>query len=77
VRNGPEQVQERQLIDEVLRGEPVAQRAFYDAHVGRISGLAYRMTGNETSARDCTQLVFIRVCEARLVPRRPQQRRSP
>jgi RNA polymerase sigma-70 factor (ECF subfamily) len=61
VRNGPELVQERQLIDQVLRGEPLAQRAFYDAHVGRIFGLAYRMTGNEASARDCTQLVFIRL----------------
>lgn len=54
-------MQERQLIDEVLRGDPAAQRAFYDAHVGRIFGLAYRMTGNEAAARDCTQLVFIRL----------------
>lgn len=49
------------MIEQVLRGDPAAQRAFYDAHVGRIFGLAYRMTGNEASARDCTQLVFIRL----------------
>ncbi len=61
MRNGPELVQERQLIDQVLRGDAAAQRAFYDAHVGRIFGLAYRMTGNEAAARDCTQLVFIRL----------------
>jgi len=61
VRDGPERVQERQLIDQVLRGDPAAQRAFYDAHVGRIFGLAYRMTGNEAAARDCTQLTFIRL----------------
>jgi RNA polymerase sigma-70 factor (ECF subfamily) len=54
-------VHERQLIDQVLRGDPAAQRAFYDAHVGRIFGLAYRMTGDEASARDCTQLAFIQL----------------
>lgn len=59
--NGPERVQDRQLIDQVLRGDPTAQRAFYDEHVARVFGLAYRMTGNDASARDCTQLVFIRL----------------
>ena len=61
MRDGTERVQERQLIDQVLRGDPAAQRAFYDAHVSRIFGLAYRMTGNEAAARDCTQLTFIRL----------------
>jgi RNA polymerase sigma-70 factor, ECF subfamily len=54
-------VDERRLIERVLRGEKAAQRELYDAHVGRIFALAYRMTGDETAARDCTQLVFIRL----------------
>ncbi len=54
-------MQERQLVEQVLRGDKTAQRAFYDAHVDRIFGLAYRMTGNDAAARDCTQLAFIRL----------------
>jgi RNA polymerase sigma-70 factor, ECF subfamily len=54
-------VEERRLIERVLHGEKAAQRELYDAHVGRIFALAYRMTGNETAARDCTQLAFIRL----------------
>jgi RNA polymerase sigma-70 factor, ECF subfamily len=60
-RGEPRRVQEPQLIDQVLRGDPAAQRAFYDAHVGRIFRLAYRMTGDDASARDCTQLAFIQL----------------
>jgi RNA polymerase sigma-70 factor, ECF subfamily len=54
-------VEERQLIDRVLMGDKAAQRAFYDGHVDRIFALAYRITGDETAARDCTQLAFIRL----------------
>jgi len=53
--------EERRLVERVLGGEAAAQRALYDAHVDRIFALAYRMTGNEAAARDCAQLVFIRL----------------
>jgi RNA polymerase sigma-70 factor (ECF subfamily) len=55
-----ENVDERRLIEEVLQGSPAAERAFYDAHVDRVFALAYRMTGDETVAQDCTQETFIR-----------------
>lgn len=57
----PSQVQDRELVDAVLDGEKAAQREFYDRHVDRIFALAYRMTGDEASARDCTQSAFIRL----------------
>jgi RNA polymerase sigma-70 factor, ECF subfamily len=56
-------VEERQLIDRVLTGDKAAQRAFYDGHVDRVFALAYRITGDEAAARDCTQLAFIRLFE--------------
>ncbi len=49
-----------QLIAEVLRGDPRAERQLYDAHVDRIYRLAWRMAGDETLARDFTQDTFIR-----------------
>ena len=54
-------MQERELVERVLMGDKAAQRAFYDGHVERIFGLAYRMTGDEASARDCTQIAFIQL----------------
>ena len=54
-------MEERQLVERVLSGDRAAQRAFYDGHVERVFGLAYRMTGDETAARDCTPLAFIRL----------------
>jgi RNA polymerase sigma-70 factor (ECF subfamily) len=54
-------VQERELIQRVLMGDKAAQREFYDGHVQRVFGLAYRMTGDEAAARDCTQVAFIRL----------------
>jgi len=59
--SGPEEhLDERQLIEQVRRGAPEAERAFYDAHVDRVYRLAYRMTGDETLAQDCTQETFVR-----------------
>lgn len=49
-----------QLIAEVLQGDPRAERQLYDAHVDRIYRLAWRMSGDETLARDFTQDTFIR-----------------
>jgi RNA polymerase sigma-70 factor, ECF subfamily len=54
-------IEERRLIERVLQGDKAAQRELYDAHVRRVFALAYRMTGDEMAARDCTQLVFIRL----------------
>lgn len=51
---------ERRLIEQILQGSPAAERAFYDAHVDRVYALAYRMTGDETMAQDCTQETFVR-----------------
>jgi RNA polymerase sigma-70 factor, ECF subfamily len=39
------------------------QRALFDAHVGRVYGLAYRITRDEDLAQDCTQETFVRAFE--------------
>ena len=51
---------ERTLVQRVKDGDPSAERALYDAHVDRVYGLAFRMTGDETLARDLTQDAFVR-----------------
>ena len=51
---------EGDLIDRVVAGEAVAERALYDAHVDRVYRLAYRFAGDEDVARDVTQETFIR-----------------
>jgi len=51
---------ERLLIQRVLGGDERAARELYDAHVDRIYRLAYRLTGDDELARDCTQDTFIR-----------------
>lgn len=54
---------ERQLVERVLRGEAAAERELYDAHVDRIYRLSYRLAGEEDLAQDCTQETFIRAFE--------------
>jgi RNA polymerase sigma-70 factor (ECF subfamily) len=54
-------VHDRELVDAVLNGDKAAQREFYDRHVDRVFALAYRMTGREIVARDCTQTTFVRL----------------
>ena len=49
-----------ELVARVLSGDPVAERALYDAHVDRVFRLAYRMTGDDELAQDVTQETFIR-----------------
>ncbi len=50
---------------EKIRGrDPQALGRLFDAYFGRIYGLAYRLTGNETAAQDITQEVFLRVHRA-------------
>jgi RNA polymerase sigma-70 factor (ECF subfamily) len=56
-------VTDHEIIAEVLRGDVRAERKLYDAHVDRIYRLAYRMSGDETLARDFTQDTFIRAFE--------------
>jgi RNA polymerase sigma-70 factor (ECF subfamily) len=51
---------EKQMVQRVLAGDPVAERTFYDSHVDRIYRLAYRMTGDSTLAEDFTQDTFVR-----------------
>ena len=54
---------EHELIDRVRAGDGAAERALYDAHVDRVFRLAYRFTGDDELARDCTQDTFIRAFE--------------
>jgi RNA polymerase sigma-70 factor (ECF subfamily) len=56
-------VTDAEIIAEVLRGDARAERLLYDAHVDRIYRLAWRMSGDETLARDFTQDTFIRAFE--------------
>lgn len=49
-----------QLIARVLAGDPIAERALYDAHVHRVYRLVYRMVGEPDTAADCVQETFIR-----------------
>jgi RNA polymerase sigma-70 factor, ECF subfamily len=56
-------VDEHELIGRVRAGDGAAERALYDAHVDRVFRLAYRFTGDDELARDCTQDTFIRAFE--------------
>lgn len=54
---------EQQLIDRVLSGDPSAERVFYDRHVDRVWRLAYRFTGDSDLAQDVVQETFVRAFE--------------
>lgn len=54
---------ERDLLARLRAGDRTAERAFYDLHVERIYRLAYRMTRDDTMARDMTQDAFVRAFE--------------
>ena len=52
---------ESELIDRVIAGDPVAERALYDLHVDRVYRLAYRLAaGDRDLAQDFTQEAFVR-----------------
>jgi RNA polymerase sigma-70 factor, ECF subfamily len=52
------------LIARAIAGDPLAERALYDAHVDRTYHLAFRMTGDEELAMESTQQAFIRAFAA-------------
>lgn len=54
---------ERLLIERARAGDPDAERGLYDAHVDRVYRLAYRLTGDDDLAQECTQETFIRAFE--------------
>ena len=54
---------DRQLVHQCLAGDPLAERALYDAHVDRIYRLMHRMAGDPDLAADFTQETFIRAFE--------------
>jgi RNA polymerase sigma-70 factor (ECF subfamily) len=55
-----EPVDDRELIGQVLAGDPSAERVLYDTHVDRVFRLIFRMVGDLHRAQDYTQETFIR-----------------
>jgi RNA polymerase sigma-70 factor (ECF subfamily) len=53
-------LEQRELIERVLNGDPVAERKLYEDHVDRVYRLAYRMAGDDDLAQEFTQETFIR-----------------
>ena len=53
-------MEQRELIERVLTGDPVAERRLYDDHVDRVYRLAFRMAGDDDLAQEFTQETFIR-----------------
>lgn len=51
---------DRELVEQVERGDPRAFRILYDRNVDRVYRLAYRMAGEDALARDFTQETFLR-----------------
>src|SRR5687768_15982072 len=57
----PAQVNESELIQRVLAGDPAAERELYDRHVDRVYRLAFRLAnGDPDLAQDFTQEAFLR-----------------
>ena len=56
---GNDPVTEPDLIARVLAGDRLAARALYDAHVGRVYRLAFRLTGDSQLAHEVTQDTFV------------------
>jgi RNA polymerase sigma-70 factor, ECF subfamily len=51
---------ERELIDAALKGDRLAEKTLFDAHVDRVFGLTFRMCGDKELAEDLTQETFVR-----------------
>ena len=53
-------MKEPQVIERLKRGEDVAARELYDAHVDRVYRICYRFAGEDHLAQDFTQETFVR-----------------
>jgi len=51
-------------LERVRTRDPEALGALFDAYIGRIFGLAFRMTGDRSAAEDVTQETFLKVHRA-------------
>lgn len=51
-------------LERVRTRDPEALGALFDAYIGRIFGLAFRMTGDRAAAEDVTQETFLKVHRA-------------
>ena len=60
VPTSPARVTEPDLIARVVAGDRLAMRALYDAHVGRVHRLAYRLTGDVQLAEEVVQDTFVK-----------------
>jgi len=56
-----EQASERRLIEACQRGDREAFRELFDAHKDRVWSVALHFIGDETSARDISQQVFLKL----------------
>jgi RNA polymerase sigma-70 factor (ECF subfamily) len=56
-----EQASERRLIEACQRGDREAFHELFDAHKDRVWTVALRFTGDESSAHDVTQQVFLKL----------------
>ncbi len=56
---GDSRLDDRLLIRRACEGDDQAFRSLYDRHVDRIFRLAFRMTGDDTAAQECTQDAFV------------------
>lgn len=48
------------LLNRVRSGDAAAERELYETHVDRVYRLAFRLTGDDALAQECTQDAFIR-----------------
>ena len=60
VSTSPDRVTQPDLIARVVAGDRLAMRELYDAHVGRVRRLAFRLTGDVELAEEVTQDTFVR-----------------
>ena len=60
VPTSPARVTEPELLARVVAGDRLAARELYDAHVGRVHRLAYRLTGDPELAEEVTQDAFVK-----------------
>lgn len=52
------------MLARLKAGDAAAERELYEAHVDRVYRLAYRLTGDDALAQDCTQETFVRAFNA-------------